>query len=307
MKKIASLIFAVLFAFMLASCDEDTAGVSVSSIDPANDLADYTSNGVTPSEDGVAEMQGVMEVTELLGKNAAAWGKSKEDDFGGIADFIETLTGPSEYEGASRTIIAPTLEELQQLQQKVINSEEVDVSISIEDESFALYDGEVTINGSATLKGSAKLGEASTSASAALTGDLNIVSTAFQNSNSYSSWDIEGIEARIKTASGMEMTMNNTTGAGSATVVVKAALSYGFTISDLHENIGSPGEFRAPSGKYVVTINISETVPVEFSIDSEEDPKYEADVEMTVEIYDNAGELLKTYTFDQDQLGNMLK
>lgn len=311
MKKL-SLVFFSLFLFIaFTACDSGSGGVSVEDVDPG-DLGSYTDNNESFSGDGQSELEGTAIAGEFLG-----------DDLGIIMESLlgydptDSLPIPGASPvnlGLSRSIDAPTEAELDALLTDLMSGESVSETIKISGESVsldslqgdgaALDSGTLTMNASLTASGSMSGSETNISFSAGLDADVTVTGTDLYNniagpaSSSDPTIKIDQIVLNAATENSISgnlvLDSEGTPSSGTVTVSTSTAVVFAMVISDIND-----GTTRIPSGKYIYSINLNESVSVDVATD---EPTSSISATLHVSIYDNTNELVKEWNYSETDL-----
>jgi len=284
-------ILSVLLVFLLLGCEEESSGVSVTSVDPASDLTNYTDNGVALTTEGTNELMGAMYMSMEMGMLMATWGQNDPD-----LSALIPQTGV-----VLRAMTLPTEAEIQEMITAFEEGGTFDVSATITNEVIdlstvdATVDGTLTVDGTVSVNGTVSNNTGTNSGSDTMSGSATI------------DMDLEGftkgtntlptVMVRFKT--NVSGTHNYTPTTEDMTASVNAAVSIGFSLSDYYVE-GT----RIASGKYVFTLNMSESVTVDFEAEDQTIPDITATLKL--DVYDNSGTLRKSYEFDEEDIEAMM-
>ena len=297
-KKTLGIFIALLMVLTFISCDSAGAGrdadLTVDEIAPG-DLAVYEDNLVALSGTGTVELEGIAGSAEAL---SASFDAMLEDLTG-----IDTSTlGVSMPElGLSRSYSVPSETEIDGIIDAFATGGSFNVSASITNESTDLSDdgtgltGIFTVNAAATASGSASY----SGDNATYKVNIKSLNNSIIGSNITSLSDPILDMPAFKMNFGTNTSVVVKTDAGyleSVSVDTNSAIILAFSLSDYDDEMGT----QIASGKYIYRLTINESVTVTESTES-----FDVTATLSLEVYDNAGTLRKSYNFTEDDFLSM--
>ncbi|OQY30961.1 MAG: hypothetical protein B6241_15025 [Spirochaetaceae bacterium 4572_59] len=294
MKKFFGIMLAVMMLFAFISCDSGGSSraedLTVDDITPA-DLVDYTSNGVAPSPTGETELKGVAGLGDAMGDVSEEW----LNDALGI-DLATLMAGDVNL-GVSRTVTGPTESEIDAIIAAFESGDGSEtVSASITNETVDLSTLDDTMNGDFTLNASvtADLAASSSSSSASYSIDVE-AEIGIEGLGITSSTPLMDMpEFVLNATTDTSVDLRSTESGGTVSVDTNSAVVLAFSLSNFVYTDDFYNTVTLPSGKYVYTATINESVSVDMA---SEDQDVSVSATISLNIYGNDGSSLASYEF----------
>lgn len=276
------LTLSLIFTF---SCKEEDSSLSVDKVVPS-DLADYTDNGLEPSDDGIAELAAAGMAGYAMGDVMESWISSDPD--------LSAYFPSSGAFGLTKAITEPSDDDYNDLMTAMNEGGSFSITASVVDELIDFSDygeaGSLTLNASVSADGDISDYDA-TSGTDTISGDgeFSISGSSIDTENLTMAAVALNLVADIKVVHTFDSSSE------SMSVNANSALVYAFSLSDIDFGDGS----IAPSGKYIYTLTVNEQVDIDLESD---DSDVDVSATISLVIYDNSDTEIASYTFDSDDL-----